>query len=145
MNKKLIRLTEIDLHKIVKESVNKVLTELDWRTYANAAKKSREQDRYGYGGNNDRIRAFDRAAEKALNTQYGGRHSVNTDDEHLQRFHSYSDNPFSTEYDAAWRPLDGYEEEWSPYADTVLNKPGSKEISDFVKGNNKYTKGKGWQ
>lgn len=37
--KKLIRLTESDLHKIVKESVNKVITELDWRTYASAAKK----------------------------------------------------------------------------------------------------------
>ena len=32
MNKKLIRLTESDLHKVIKESVNKVLTELDWRT-----------------------------------------------------------------------------------------------------------------
>ena len=39
MNKKLIRLSESDLHNIVKESVNKVLTELDWRTYASAAKK----------------------------------------------------------------------------------------------------------
>ena len=38
MNKKLIRLTESDLHGIVKESVNRVLTELDWKTYANAAK-----------------------------------------------------------------------------------------------------------
>ena len=36
MNKKVIRLTESDLHRIVKESVNKVLTEVDWRTYANA-------------------------------------------------------------------------------------------------------------
>ena len=43
MNKKLIRLTESDLHRIVKESVNKVLTELDWRTYANAAKKSGDE------------------------------------------------------------------------------------------------------
>lgn len=34
MNKKLIRLTESDLHKVIKESVNKVLTELDWKTYA---------------------------------------------------------------------------------------------------------------
>ena len=41
MNKKLIRLTESDLHKIVKESVNKVLTELDWKTYASAADKLR--------------------------------------------------------------------------------------------------------
>lgn len=39
--KQIIRLTEGDLHKIVKESVNKVLTELDWRTYHNAALKSR--------------------------------------------------------------------------------------------------------
>lgn len=37
MNKKLIRLTENDLHRIIKESVNKVLTELDWKTYASAA------------------------------------------------------------------------------------------------------------
>ena len=35
MEKKLIRLTESDLHNIVKESVNKILTELDWKTYAN--------------------------------------------------------------------------------------------------------------
>ena len=35
MNKKLIRLTEGDLHRIVKESVNRVLTELDWTTYSN--------------------------------------------------------------------------------------------------------------
>ena len=30
MNKKLIRLTESDLHRIVKESVNKILNEIDW-------------------------------------------------------------------------------------------------------------------
>lgn len=39
MEKQVIKITESDLHKIVKESVNKVLTELDWRTCANAAKK----------------------------------------------------------------------------------------------------------
>jgi hypothetical protein len=38
MNKKLIRLTEQDLHRIVKESVNKLLTELDWTTYSNYQK-----------------------------------------------------------------------------------------------------------
>ena len=43
MNKRLIRLTESDLHNIVKESVNKVLTELDWKTYMNAADKSYER------------------------------------------------------------------------------------------------------
>lgn len=39
MNTQIIKMTESDLHKIVTESVNKVLTELDWRTYASAAKK----------------------------------------------------------------------------------------------------------
>ena len=34
MNKKLIRLTEGDLHKIVKESVQRILNETDgWQTY----------------------------------------------------------------------------------------------------------------
>lgn len=41
--KQKIRLTESDLHRIVKESVNKVLTELDWRTYANAGKKAHDE------------------------------------------------------------------------------------------------------
>lgn len=41
MNKKLIRLTESDLHRIVKESVNRILTEMDWKTVVNAANKSR--------------------------------------------------------------------------------------------------------
>ena len=36
---KKIRVTESALRQIVKESVNKVLTELDWKTYANAARK----------------------------------------------------------------------------------------------------------
>ena len=39
MANKLVRLTESDLHRIINESVNKVLTELDWKTYANAEKK----------------------------------------------------------------------------------------------------------
>ena len=43
MNKRLIRLTESDLHNIVKEFVNKVLTELDWKTYASASDKARER------------------------------------------------------------------------------------------------------
>lgn len=38
-NKKLIRLTEGDLHRIVKESVNQILIELDHRTYYSAEQK----------------------------------------------------------------------------------------------------------
>ena len=32
MSKQILKLTENDLHNIIKESVNKILSELDWRT-----------------------------------------------------------------------------------------------------------------
>ena len=41
--KKIVRLTESDLHRIIKESVNNIITELDWKTYANAANKRQAQ------------------------------------------------------------------------------------------------------
>lgn len=40
MKKQLVRLTENDLHRIIKESVNNILTELDWRTLASAEEKA---------------------------------------------------------------------------------------------------------
>lgn len=43
-NKQVIKLTEGDLHNIIKESVNKVLTELDWKTYANAARLTKDRE-----------------------------------------------------------------------------------------------------
>ena len=46
MNKKTIKkLSESDFHKMIEESVNKCLTEMDWKTYANAAKKREQQFR----------------------------------------------------------------------------------------------------
>ena len=42
MDKKLIRLTESDLHRIVKESVNKVLTEMDGDEFAEDRSKQQE-------------------------------------------------------------------------------------------------------
>ncbi len=41
--KKIVRLTEGDLHNIIRKSVNNIIQELDWRTYANAANKSAER------------------------------------------------------------------------------------------------------
>lgn len=38
--RKIVRLTEGDLHRIISESVNNVIQELDWRTYRNAYFKS---------------------------------------------------------------------------------------------------------
>lgn len=40
MSKRTVRLTESDLHNIIKESVNNILSELDWKTYQSASDKS---------------------------------------------------------------------------------------------------------
>ena len=45
MSKQILKLTENDLHNIIKESVNKILSELDWRTYHNAAKSDYDKRR----------------------------------------------------------------------------------------------------
>jgi hypothetical protein len=71
MAKKLIRLTESDLHNIIKESVNNILSELDWKTYANAAKKRAEQGRH-----DDANKLID-AANKSIRNKY-----TNTQDAH---------------------------------------------------------------
>ena len=41
--KQVVILTESDLHRVIKESVNSILSELDWKTYANASQKRKEQ------------------------------------------------------------------------------------------------------
>lgn len=90
--RKLVRLTESDLHRIVKESVNRVLTELDWKTYANAARKADERamdvsgkpenrkipsylysddDIKTYSKNRKRSEDFTDAAKKSFDSKYG--------------------------------------------------------------------------
>ena len=60
--KKLVRLTEQDLHNIIKESVNKLLNELDWRTYHSAAMKDY---------NKKRAQKFADMRNKLFNDEYG--------------------------------------------------------------------------
>lgn len=63
--KQRIRLTESDLHRMIKESVRQVLSELDWKTYHSAAKKT----------SMDSVRSpkFAKAAEEAFNKKYGSK------------------------------------------------------------------------
>lgn len=60
-----IRLTENDLHRVVKESVRQCLAELNWKTYANAAKKA------SYRGEPERASAFRDAAIQNFNDEFG--------------------------------------------------------------------------
>lgn len=74
MNKKLVRLTESDLHRIVKESVNRILTEteLDWKTWQNAAYKAQEyRDKNPHKYDRNRLYGFQDMARKAFAKKYG--------------------------------------------------------------------------
>lgn len=41
--KKIIRLTESELHKIIEQSTKRMLSELDWKTYMNASRARKQQ------------------------------------------------------------------------------------------------------
>lgn len=73
MNKQIIRLTESELKQMVAESTKKILSELDWKTYASAARKNDE-----FRANNphtahqwNRSYDFRNAAHDAFNKKYG--------------------------------------------------------------------------
>ena len=75
--KQTIRLTENELHNLIKESVNNILSELDWRTAyragLNAMDKSGHYDTNHYDSikyNRQANKFFDYASKKH-NTQYG--------------------------------------------------------------------------
>ena len=95
MNKKLIRLTESDLHRIVKESVNRVLSEVefrgrefhgnrpdDWRKMANIRKAFKDDaDRSETDAINGYFHSFD--SQDAKEADYwrnaSKKHSKNAD------------------------------------------------------------------
>ena len=67
-----VRLTEGQLHNVIRESVSQILNELDWKTYDNAARKRRMQ--IGMNFNKDyedrKILPLKRAAADAYNKKY---------------------------------------------------------------------------
>ena len=78
MKKNRIRLTESQLHNIIKESVKQMLSELDWKTYDNAARKKYDQwaKYYWRGDEEDKknFKSYERlkdAARDAFDRDYG--------------------------------------------------------------------------
>lgn len=67
MNKRTIKLTESELKQVITESVKKVISELDYKTYLNAAKKRYQQ------GKNMQGSELQRYGEEQFNKQYGKR------------------------------------------------------------------------
>ena len=174
MNKRLIRLTESDLHKIVKESVQKILSEaineLDPRTYASYADKRAAQ------GKNNKAWQGQVAARDAFNKQFGtdssmyskygfsndyyGMHENDYTVEDSEAHGSYDDdgyttlrgstqkyNPHTDEYDFRYWNRRTNEPPSDPIKATDRRRydPRNKIASQMAKGNGKYIKGKGWQ
>ena len=158
MNRQLINLTESDVHKIVRESVNKVLTELDWRTYANAAKKRDAQiqqlgnDATDKGDNRlTHLRNnLDYAAADALTSKYAQRRNngypTNNADVYTNNGHQ---TVTTNNFDGKGRWSRG---EFNYGNKGGINKQGynmasqmDNEVADYMNGKSKYVKGKGWQ
>ena len=136
MNKKLIRLTESDLHRIVKESVNKILNEMDWKAYQSAADKvkaqtpisretlSNSQEFDKVSNSLQRSDSFHKAAISALKDKYG-EGNLDLLDSYLKRGYTLDD---------------------------ICRLPGNNHLRDLCKeiirysnGGYKYKQGKGWK
>lgn len=74
MSKKTIKLTEADFKNMIKESVTNILSELDWKTYADAAQRRYQQA----DGNPQNKNSYDKAkkladkADRTFNDEYVG-------------------------------------------------------------------------
>ncbi|MBO7419255.1 MAG: hypothetical protein J6U14_10040 [Bacteroidaceae bacterium] len=150
--KQRIRLTESDLHRIVKESVNRILTELDWKTYQNAARKSdaRAWDNYddenAFDYNMNRRGKFAKAAEDAFNRQYPrqkGRLSHEPDAMGYEGNTAYYKGPF---YDYDFTGLgDGLDFTIKKKFHGGIPSKAEDDVYNYARGTSKYTPGKGWE
>lgn len=101
MSKKLVRLTEGDLHRIIKESVETILkeaqlNELDPRTYASYAQKRAAQ------GDQTKAKVGRQAAVNAFNNQFSYDERFNNSSNGLnqRRYHLYHGKSSNSPYEA---------------------------------------------
>lgn len=171
--KRKIRLTESDLHNIIKESVETILSELDWKTYANAegealkrsmgerplsaAKERRMSDpKKQYKAWNDITyanRRFRDAKVKSFNDTHNAAKMVKRSDDGPKIIDDY--DYLKTDVGPFFG--NGYtfknkDERYKPdffYTDahkkaTEDTINDTQEYSDYLMGNYEYQKGKGW-
>ena len=134
--KQLIRLTESDLHRIVKESVNKILSEaineLDPRTYASYADKRRAQ------GKDDKAWQGTVAAKDAYNKQFGTDYTSYGEDGSFHKIGHYMGGNDYNVTDAEQNVSNGrngarargYQQEYNPYNDTYDYEDWDKSVYD---------------
>ena len=145
---KKIHLTEAEFHDLIENTVKQILSELDWKTYANASDKTRSEM-------SRRTREFGEAAREAFDRDYG--YSDNNDGTDIAMAGNYYYKP----HVAAFKPnkdktLDSYKEGDEGTIEDFLNdrqKPENAkkayyaakvEMQKFKDGKYKYKKGKGY-
>lgn len=163
-----IRLSESQLHNVIKESVKQVLSELNWKTYQNAAKKSHlkaldndDMSDNEYHNELDRSRRFRQAAEDAFNRDYGTNDTKLHSDMHGSKkrapgggyfpFHddSYIEMKKGSDTYGTYYPY-GYNKdfEWSYGYDSSKSRPewdrAKQELKHYQNGDFDYDDEKGW-
>lgn len=170
--KRTIKLTESDLHRVIKESVNTILSELDWKTYANAEiealkrsagrrplsnAKSRLEvnspDKY-YDDIKYANRRFRDAKIKSFNDTHNAAKMVKRSDEgpvfndydYLETdvgpFYSYAYSDKLPNAGYKPKPYFLYTDAHKKATEDTIN--DTQEYSDYLMGNYEYQKGKGW-
>ena len=171
--KKIVRLTEGDLHKVIKESVNKVLTELDWKTKMNYVKGRQRQgyEAYRQGDENGAMKYWDKASDGVYDARdefekkYNGKPFRGMKDDKFQMsdvytrtgdiytsfrngkyFNNYTSKNGNTNSSYGNGGNDDYYlDNYEDKNDVDTFRRMNKDVSDYRNGNSQYIKGKGWQ
>lgn len=154
-------ITKSDLHNLINESVNKVLTELDWRTYASAAKKrDAQQWQHPEGWRNARDKGGKRlntivgdlsdAASEALTSKYKQRYNNGYPTNNANVWTHAGYQSFTTNnFDGKGRQSIGrfnYDNKGRvDKTGNIIDSPMDDEVENYMNGKSKYIKGQGWQ
>lgn len=155
MNK--IRLTESQLHRVIVESVKKILTEMDPKTYWSAARKDRQRDISDWDQD---FRYADKVySDPNLKARYDKYYK------HHDRYHDFLDKADSEYEKSVGGRMKGGGPSFIEYRNFynktpeffVVGGPDAtkadfdkcvknwQEMNDFNNGKYEYIKGKGWQ
>lgn len=150
--KKVLRITEEDLHNIIKYSVNEALSELDWRTYHNAAMKDYDRKRANKFANmrdkkfNDEYEYEDHSNGNFMRMQgdfNNPRLEVLTKNNNKEKKH-YIKYPEDNKYAFYTNYTSGYDEYPNVDGDKRFARKLSKAHDALNDINAKYEKGKGY-
>ena len=155
-NKKLIRLTESDLHRIVKESVKKILSEADPRSWAAVASRYNQTDpqkaayarqRAAQQWNNQYSNGCDRMTD-SFGDEYGilkNNWNGNTRTQNVYRPKNDVTDVSTTEFDKNYTNPNT-KEMWRVNGYNGRNEKGANVARQMAQGNGVYDKNSGgWQ